>query len=184
MAPGSILCQCDVYSSTLLLPVLGFILSKYRLSNRFTDLVNVCQCSDQSVVDLFYHQLFPHFPSCCTTDVDYLDITGLSQYYRYDNSIGRMLFLCFNFLCCWLSLLCYSWYTCTLCMFMSRPWSRITTSIRRFHGIQESSRFHLVSSWWVSSDIVRVKNRWWRVWCRDAQRVLHNNEGSEIFKFW
>ena len=86
-------------------------------------------------------------------------------------------FLCFNFLCCWLSLLCYSWYTCILCMFMfmSRPWSSPQAFVA-----STASRFHLVSSWWVSPDIVRVKNRWWRVWCRDAQRVLHNNEGSEI----
>ena len=84
------------------------------------------------------------------------------------------------FLCCWLSLFCYSWYTCIL--------FNVTVFVVSQH------RKHLWHPGWASpfgrvlmiysSDIVRVKNRRWRVVrCRNAQCSTWNYKITKTVKY-
>ena len=107
----------------------------------------------------------PHIPTCCcAADVDYLCITSICWH------LFAPFLLCFDFLCCWLFILCHSGTLASFAIYLPSPWSCNTVK----HLLLPQQPVAQLEHW--------VKNRSWQVRCRDAQSVLlaNKNEGSEI----
>ena len=160
----------------------------------------VCQYSDQSVqrwymivyllifvfvtVDLFYHHdmMVSYF-------YIFLVVVPLMWIISASGACHALAFISFV-LCCWLSTL---GTLASFAMYLFSTRSHNIASICRFTASRipfaRLEHLHLVGFWPVcSSNIVRIKNRWWQVRCREHKvfymKLVQNNEASELFKVW